>query len=83
MTYSALMPRPASLPYGRFAAAMPNNNAVGDGKWADFRISIDQIEQRTGYDLLSNLPSDVQHSIEAGTDQVVVQSAYLGNQPQW
>jgi endonuclease G len=61
---------------------MPNTNAVGDGKWTDFRLSVDQIEQRTGYDLLSNLPSDVQRALEAETDQVVVQSAYLEDQRQ-
>ena len=64
------------------AVWMPNTNAVGDGKWDDFRLSVDQIEQRTGYDLLSNLPSDVQRTLEAGTDQVVIQSIYLWDQRQ-
>lgn len=64
------------------AVLMPNTNTVGDEQWANYRVSVDEIEQRTGYDLLSNLPLNVQRAIEAGMDQVVVQSAYLVDQRQ-
>ena len=59
------------------AVWMPNTNAVGDGKWADYRVSVDVIEQRTGYDLLSNVSVSVQGVIEAGTDRAIIQSMYL------
>ncbi|WP_375446043.1 DNA/RNA non-specific endonuclease [uncultured Fibrella sp.] len=59
------------------AVWMPNTNAVGDERWADYRVSVDQIEQRTGYDLLSNVPTAVQRVVEAGADRVVVQSVSL------
>ncbi|RYF68699.1 MAG: DNA/RNA non-specific endonuclease [Cytophagaceae bacterium] len=59
------------------AVWMPNTTTAGDGKWSDYRVSIDQIEQRTGYDLLSTLPDAVQRVLEAKTDQATVQSVYL------
>ncbi|ARK08840.1 DNA/RNA non-specific endonuclease [Fibrella sp. ES10-3-2-2] len=59
------------------AVLMPNTNAVGDEKWASYRTSVDEIEQRTGYNLLSNLPEAVQNSLEAGTDKAVIQSMYM------
>ncbi|CCH02003.1 DNA/RNA non-specific endonuclease [Fibrella aestuarina BUZ 2] len=59
------------------AVWMPNTNAVGDGKWSSYRVSVDEIERRTGYDLLANLPEAVQRVVEAGTDQTVIQSVYL------
>lgn len=55
------------------AVWMPNTNVVGDGKWSNYRVSVDEIEQRTGYDLLSNVKDNVQGAIEAGADKAVVQ----------
>lgn len=56
------------------AVWMPNTNTVGENKWSGYRVSIDQIEQRTGYDLLSQVPQAVQQALEAGTDQTVIQT---------
>ncbi len=56
---------------------MPNNNQVGNDKWSNYRVSVDEIERQTGYDLLSNVPTSVQQVIEVGTDKAVIQSAYL------
>lgn len=58
------------------AVWMPNTNIVGEGKWSDYRVSVEQIEQRTGYNILSNVPESVQKVLEAGTDQVKVQTNY-------
>ncbi len=58
------------------AVWMPNNNMVGDEKWANYRVSVDEIEQQTGYDLLSNVPESLQRVIESGADKVVVQWGY-------
>ncbi|GAB3991905.1 DNA/RNA non-specific endonuclease [Spirosoma daeguense] len=55
------------------AVWMPNTNASGDAKWSNFRTSIDEIEAKTGLDLLSNVPSSIQQSLEAGVDKVTVQ----------
>ncbi|KAB7726642.1 hypothetical protein F5984_23735 [Rudanella paleaurantiibacter] len=56
---------------------MPNTNTVGENKWSNYRVSVDEIEQRTGYNLLSNVPESVQRAIEGGVDKVMVQSVWL------
>jgi endonuclease G len=58
------------------AVWMPNTNAVGDARWSDYRVSVDQVEQRTGYDLLSAVEESVQRAIEAGTDRRTIQSIF-------
>ncbi|WP_242927891.1 DNA/RNA non-specific endonuclease [Pontibacter vulgaris] len=45
----------------------PNSNSVS-ADWGSYRTSVDAIEQATGYDLLSNIPPAVQHSLEAKVD---------------
>jgi len=45
----------------------PNDNTVGQD-WGMFRTTVDAIEAATGYDLLSNLPVDVQNAIESKVD---------------
>ena len=47
------------------AVLMPNQQGVRDDAWESYRTSVDQIEQVTGYDLLSNVPVAVQADIEA------------------
>lgn len=59
------------------AVWMPNTNAIGADKWSDYRVSVDQIEQLTGYNLLSGVPESVQQVIESTKDQVTVQSVWL------
>jgi endonuclease G len=56
------------------AVWMPNTNNTGDQKWSTFRVSVNEIEKQTGYDLLSNVPSDVQRLVEAGVDRAVIQA---------
>ena len=45
----------------------PNTNTV-NADWKQYRVSVDQIEQLTGYDLLSKLPVSIQNVIEAKVD---------------
>ncbi|MBC6989202.1 DNA/RNA non-specific endonuclease [Hymenobacter sp. BT491] len=45
----------------------PNVNSI-DTNWGTYRTSVDAIEKATGYDLLSNLPVDVQTVIESKVD---------------
>ena len=42
------------------AVWMPNTKEVGNKKWADYRIYIDEIEAKTGLDLLSAVPMNIQ-----------------------
>jgi endonuclease G len=48
------------------AVDMPNQQGIRDTDWQQYLTSVDQIEQATGYDLLSNVNPDVQASVEAG-----------------
>lgn len=59
------------------AVLMPNSNEVGGETWANYRTSVDEIEKRTGYNLLSNVPEAVQGAIETGTDKKEIQLVYL------
>jgi len=45
------------------AVDMPNTNDIADD-WKAYRVSIDDIEQQTGYDLFANLPVAIQRTLE-------------------
>ncbi|MGV3761020.1 DNA/RNA non-specific endonuclease [Parapedobacter sp.] len=45
------------------AVDMPNTNDVADD-WNAYRVSVDEIEQRTGYDLFTNLSEEIQFTLE-------------------
>ncbi len=46
----------------------PNSNSV-NSNWGSYRVSVDQIEKATGYDLLSTIPANIQEAIEAKVDK--------------
>ncbi len=50
------------------AVRIPNDDAlVPEGAdWQEFQVSVDEIEQLTGYDLFSALATDVQAALESG-----------------
>lgn len=54
------------------AVFMPNTNATGEKSWLPYRVSVDEVERQTGYDLLSNVPVDVQRVIESEVDKVIL-----------
>lgn len=58
------------------AVWIPNTNDAGKQPWSQYRVSVDEIESRTGLDLLSNVPANIQSSLEAATDRVTIQSIY-------
>ena len=58
------------------AVWMPNNNEVGAEKWSNYRVSIDEIEKRTGYDFLSNVSIEIQKNLEKKTDIQTIQSIF-------
>ncbi|MDZ7900951.1 MAG: DNA/RNA non-specific endonuclease [Arcicella sp.] len=51
------------------AVNIPNQNSVGSHSWKKYRVSVDEIERLTGFDFLSNVPTDVQKIIEDKVDQ--------------
>lgn len=51
------------------AILIPNDGAALEGKtWRDFLVSVDRVEEATGYDFLSNVPKPLQEIIEAKVD---------------
>ncbi|MBD2703816.1 DNA/RNA non-specific endonuclease [Spirosoma sp. BT702] len=55
------------------AILLPNTNAAGMQAWGNYRVSVDEIEKQTGYDLLSTLSQSVQQAVEARVDQTTIQ----------
>ncbi len=49
------------------AVDTPNSNSISND-WDGYRTSVDAIETKTGYDLLSNVPAQVQNILEAKVD---------------
>jgi endonuclease G len=47
---------------------IPNVQGIKEQSWRSYLSSIDAVEKATGYDLLSNVPVDVQKVIEARVD---------------
>ena len=47
------------------AVRIPNNDTVARTDWTDYIVSVDEIEQKTGYDLFSAVPKSIQTKIEA------------------
>ncbi|WP_168207806.1 DNA/RNA non-specific endonuclease [Spirosoma sp. KCTC 42546] len=54
------------------AVWMPNTNTTGEGAWGSYRVSVDEVEKQTGYNLLSNVPESVQRIAESGVDKVTI-----------
>lgn len=50
------------------AVIMPNKQGIKDINWREYRRSVDQVEELTGYDLFPNIPTLIQTAIEAKTD---------------
>jgi endonuclease G, mitochondrial len=52
------------------AVIIPNNQGIRLAKWQQFRVSVDEVEQRTGYDFFSNVPVEIQAAIESKVDSL-------------
>jgi len=50
------------------AVIMPNKQGIEAMNWREYRKSVDQVEELTGYDLFPNIPKSIQETIEAKTD---------------
>lgn len=55
------------------AVWIPNRNSAGENPWKNYQTSVDQIETKTGFNLLSNIPQDIQKTIESSVNQTVIQ----------
>ncbi len=47
---------------------MPNTQGIRSNDWKGYRVSVDQIENLTGYDFFSTVPVAIQNVIEATVD---------------
>lgn len=52
------------------AVRMPNTQGIRSNTWQQYRVSVDELEQLTGYDFFSNVPSSVQAVIESVVDSL-------------
>ena len=50
------------------AVNMPNLPSIEDRSWQDFRVTVDELEQLTGYDFLSVLDNQTEAAIESRVD---------------
>ena len=50
------------------AVDMPNIGGIKEANWRDYKTTVRQIEQKTGYNFFSNLPQNVQNSLETKSD---------------
>ena len=44
---------------------IPNSQEVARTDWTDYIVTVDEVEQNTGYDFFSTLEQDIQEKIEA------------------
>lgn len=56
------------------AVDMPNDNGIEKVKWETYKTTVRSIEEKTGYDLFSSLPRDVQDEIETRIDPNTLRS---------
>ena len=52
------------------AVRVPNTLGTDLGDWAQYRVSVADIEAATGYTFFTNLPPDVQRALKSGIDPV-------------
>jgi endonuclease G, mitochondrial len=50
------------------AVDMPNINGIEEKGWRDYKTTVNQIEQKTGYKFLGNLPADIQKTLKLKVD---------------
>src|SRR6476619_3577030 len=50
------------------AVEMPNIQGIRNVDWHTYLTTVDDIEQKTGYDFFANVPDAIENAIEAGID---------------
>jgi hypothetical protein len=61
------------------AVDMPNVKGILRADWQMYRTSVRQIEQSTGYNLLSSLPPEVQDSLEPKLTMPVIKGRFTAS----
>jgi endonuclease G, mitochondrial len=51
------------------AIEIPNEQGIKETNWRDYRVSVDAIEAKTGYDFLTTVPPEIQATIESVVDR--------------
>lgn len=51
------------------AVDIPNIDGIGDVNWRNYRTTVSEIEQKTGYIFFASLPEDVQRDLKSKTDK--------------
>ena len=51
---------------------MPNDQTASSKSWYNYRVSVADVESKTGFDFFSNLPDDVEKVIEAKVDNLPI-----------
>lgn len=54
------------------AVIMPNSQGIKNKAWTEFRTTVRDLEQQTGLDFLSNVPTTVQESLETQPDRLTI-----------
>ncbi len=52
------------------AVDIPNEQGIYSDDWRKYRVSVDALESKTGFDFLSNVPTSIQTVIEAQVDNL-------------
>jgi DNA/RNA endonuclease G (NUC1) len=50
------------------AVVIPNNQECSKYQWTYYRVSVDSVENLTGYNFFTNIPTDIQDALEAKVD---------------
>lgn len=54
------------------AVWMPNDQTASSKPWYQYRVSVDDVESKTGFNFFSKLPEEIQKVIEAKVDNVAI-----------
>ena len=50
------------------AVVIPNNQECSKYQWTYYRVSVDSVENLTGYNFFTNIPTDIQDALETKVD---------------
>jgi DNA/RNA endonuclease G (NUC1) len=57
------------------AVIMPNDPGIRNAPWQDYQVTVNDVESRSGYDLLALLPDDVEDAVESNTQPPLAAAA--------
>ncbi|MBO6177141.1 MAG: DNA/RNA non-specific endonuclease [Treponema sp.] len=54
------------------AVKIPNNPSCLENTWDNYRVSVDSLEEETGFDFFSEIPDSIENVIESKTDSTAI-----------